>query len=71
MVKLDIAHSMSQDFGGASSGAMRGAGGRRHDRDSLDHALIKSALYSPFCTHFGLAYNLLLFAQRDRERDGD
>ena len=34
---------MDKDDGGASSGAMHGAGGCRLDEDSLDHTLIKSA----------------------------
>ena len=43
IVELDVAHSMSQDFGGTSSGASQGAGGRRLDGDRLDHTLIKFA----------------------------
>ena len=42
-VELYVTHNMSQDFRGAISGAMHGAGGRRLDGDSLRYAVIKSA----------------------------
>ena len=40
IVELGNVHSMSQDFRGASSGAMQGASGCRLEEDSLEHTHI-------------------------------
>ena len=47
IVELDIGPmSQSQDFRGTSSGALRGAGGRRLDGNSLNHIWIASPVWN-------------------------